>query len=408
MPGDDHAVGRDRKGLTAYLILISVLGMTPVDIFLPAVPTIADAFGLPAARIQEMFPAYFIGVAVAQLCCGPLSDQYGRRPVLIGALILMSAGALTCAVAPTFSMMLLGRFIHGVGAGVAIVLWRSIAFDLLDEPAAFRMIATVLPAIVVSPAVAPVLGGCLLVSFGWRSIFGVLAVVSIGALVVTLVTFDESLQRKGRENIFAKVRSSYRTLAVSPLFWRLIWLICTAYSAYFLYIAQSPLLFTALGIPPEVFSLFYIPVAAGFFAGSRLARNLRENRSADYLLVLGTGFFVGGGAIIVLFCVTGAIQTSAILIFGFCVVVIGNGITLAVGSAKIMAEFRSIAGTTSATIGLLQALSTMALTATLSLMNEALGPFWSMATLFGLCIMSIVAACYSSVDRAPVEVEAKS
>ncbi|MEH2558039.1 DHA1 family bicyclomycin/chloramphenicol resistance-like MFS transporter [Bradyrhizobium algeriense] len=405
MPGDDGGGSRERSGLTAYLILISVLGMVPIDIFLPAVPAMADAFGLPAARIQEVFPAYFIGVAVAQFCCGPLSDHYGRRPVLVGALILMSVGALIAAVAPTFSMMLLGRFVQGVGCGVAIVLWRSIAFDLLDEPAAFRMIATVLPAIVVSPAIAPVLGGFLLVSFGWRSIFGVLAAISVGALFVTLLTFDESLQHKVREHILAKVRSSYQRLALSPSFWRLIWLVCTAYSAYFLYIAQSPLLFTALGFRPEVFSLFYIPVAAGFFAGSRLARNLRESRSSEYLLILGTCLFAAGGTIIVLFCVARATQTAATLIFGFCLVVIGNGITLAIGSAKIMAEFRSIAGTASATIGLLQALSTMVLTVVLSRMNEASEPFWSMATMFGLCILSIVAACHSAVNCGPVKVE---
>jgi MFS family permease len=154
--------------------------------------------------------------------------------------------------------------------------------------------------------------------------------------------------------------------------------------------------------------LFYIPVAAGFFVGSRLARNLRESRSSEYLLILGTCFFAAGGTIIVLFCVASAMQTAATLIFGFCLVVIGNGITLAVGSAKIMAEFRSIAGTASATIGLLQALSTMVLTVVLSRMNEASEPFWSMATMFGLCILSIVAACYSAIDRGSAKIQAES
>ncbi|APZ43796.1 MFS transporter [Acidihalobacter ferrooxydans] len=178
---------------------------------MPALPTMAQALHVSDAAIQAIFPAYFAGVACAQLFCGPLSDHYGRKPILLVALALGVVGSLICGMAHTYDAVVFGRFVQGLGAGVAIVLWRAIAFDVLDKDAAYRMIATITPVIVISPAIMPIIGGGILAYFGWRNIFIAIAVASACAFLVTAAVLPETCRPTPEIGVVSRILRSYKT-----------------------------------------------------------------------------------------------------------------------------------------------------------------------------------------------------
>lgn len=381
---------KKRTALTGYLMLISLFGMMAVDIFLPALPTMAKALSVSDAAIQVIFPAYFVGVACAQLFCGPWSDHYGRKPVLLVALALGVLGSLICGVADTYHAVVFGRFVQGVGAGVAIVLWRAIAFDVLDKEAAYRMIATITPVIVISPAIMPIIGGGILTYVGWRDIFIAIGAVSAFAFLITATALPETCQPTPEHGVIRRILTSYKTFFGSPFFLFSAWALCTVYAAYFLYIVQSPLVFNRMGYTPTLISVLYVPVAASFALGSMAGKKLRARFSAEQILGLGLSMFVIGASGVVVFCLVPALHLTPIFLGAFCVLVMGNGMTLTVGVARLIAGFSGKGGASSATLGLMQSLATILMTSGMALGNAHLSLSDSLATLFGICIVSIL------------------
>jgi MFS transporter, DHA1 family, multidrug resistance protein len=393
------SIAEKRTALTGYLMLISLFGMMAVDIFLPALPTMAQALHVSDAAIQAIFPAYFAGVACAQLFCGPLSDHYGRKPILLVALALGVLGSLICGMTDTYHAVVLGRFVQGLGAGVAIVLWRAIAFDVLDKDAAYRMIATITPVIVISPAIMPIIGGGILAYLGWRNIFIAIGVVSACAFLVTAAVLPETCRPTPEIGVVSRILRSYKTFFGSPFFLFSAWTLSTVYAAYFLYIAQSPLVFDRMGYTPTLISVLYVPVAASFALGSTAGKKLRTRFSTERLLGLGLSMFVIGAAGVVIFCRVPGLHLTPIFLGAFCVLVMGNGVTLTVGVARLIAGFPGREGASSATLGLIQSLATILMTSGMALGNTHLSLSDSLATLFGVCIMSVLLVFVPFMNR---------
>lgn len=170
--------------LTACLTLVAFLPMLSSDLFLPALPAIASALAVPVAATQRLFDSYFAGLALSLLVCGPLSDRHGRRRPLLAALALHAATSLAMAGAHDLATLSACRFAQGLASGIPVALWRSIAFDALPLEAATRAISVVVPVMVVSPALAPIVGEWIAALAGWRAIFAALA--GVGALAFAL------------------------------------------------------------------------------------------------------------------------------------------------------------------------------------------------------------------------------
>lgn len=180
--------------LFLYLLLglLTAFGPFVTDMYLPSLPAMVSYFGTTSSMVQLGLTTSFMGLAVGQVFFGPLSDKYGRRPLLLVAMGLFIASTIICIFAPTIQVFVLFRFIQGVAGAGGIVISRSIATDKFEGKELMRILAIVGAINGIAPVIAPVLGGTLTDSVGWQGIFFVLLIIG-GILAAGCVYFKESL-----------------------------------------------------------------------------------------------------------------------------------------------------------------------------------------------------------------------
>src|SRR5690606_20851902 len=167
-----------RRPSLAILIAVTALGPMALNIFIPAMPGMTAVFGVDYGTIQLTLTLYLVGLAVAQLFMGPLSDRFGRRPVLLGGIGLFLAGSLAAALAPSIEALIVARIVQAVGGCAGIVLGRAIVRDTHSREASASMIGYITMVMVVAPMLAPLIGGYLDSWFGWRATF--ITVLAVG------------------------------------------------------------------------------------------------------------------------------------------------------------------------------------------------------------------------------------
>src|SRR6185503_8879813 len=166
-------------GLTVVLAVLTGIGPLTTDMYLPSLPSIANELRAPVAQVGLTISAYLIGFAFGQLIYGPVSDRHGRKPVLLGALLVYFAASLVCALSTSIEMLIAARFVQALGGAGGIVLTRAIVRDLYSGPRAARELSLIGSVMALAPVLAPLLGGVLQTAFGWRSIFILLTVAGI-------------------------------------------------------------------------------------------------------------------------------------------------------------------------------------------------------------------------------------
>ncbi|MGA8157654.1 MAG: MFS transporter, partial [Rhodoplanes sp.] len=158
----------DTFALTALLALLTALGPLAMDLYLPSLPAIEAALAASTAQVQLTISVYLIGFAIGQVVYGPVSDRFGRKPVLSAALTIFCVGTLVCSIAPTIGALIAARAFQGAGAAGVIVLARAIVRDLYEGPRAGRELSLMGAIMGIAPIVAPTIGGFTQTNFGWR------------------------------------------------------------------------------------------------------------------------------------------------------------------------------------------------------------------------------------------------
>jgi len=173
---------------TTVLLAASVaLGPIAIDMYLPALPTLGEALNADTGQVQLTLSLYLTGFALAQLVCGPLSDRYGRKPVMIGGFILFAIASVGCALARDIETLQLLRFLQALGGSAGPVLGRAAVRDIYPPRDAARILALLGSIMALAPAISPTLGGFLVGTLGWPSIFLALALYAL--IMVALVAF---------------------------------------------------------------------------------------------------------------------------------------------------------------------------------------------------------------------------
>ncbi|MCY4153112.1 MAG: multidrug effflux MFS transporter [Aestuariivita sp.] len=326
----------------ATLILISGLSALAMNIFLPSLPQMALYFDADYRIIQLSVAVYFAATAILQLVIGPLSDKYGRRPVLMWGVGLFLLATLGCIFAPNATIFLLFRMMQAI-VSVTMVISRAVVRDMYMDDQAASMIGYVTMGMAIAPMLGPAIGGFLDEWLGWQASFwtlfllGVLCIWLIQAdLGETAVASDRSLIQQFRE---------YPELFRSPRFWGYAAAAALSSGAFFAYLGGAPFVGTELfGLSSSQLGIFFGAPALGYFFGNFLSGRFSIRFGINQMVLWGCGVNAAGLMILLLIFLYG--QGNVYIFFGFMTFVgIGNGMTLPNATAGMLSVRPHLAGT---------------------------------------------------------------
>ena len=276
-----------------------------IDGTLPAMPAMVEALGSTRTLVQLSLSLFMIGVAVGQLLPGPLSDRFGRKPVIIAGLLVTAVAALGCALAETVEMLMAFRFMHGMAAASGFIVARAVIRDRYERGDAARVISLLLFFFCFGPLLAPIVGAHLTVSFGWNAMFLFIAAYSVLIAMLFGLAFGETLDRTDPDALrIAPMLRNFAEISRSLSFWAYTACAAAAYGILFSFLAASPhVIITFFGETETAFAYMFagcmIGSMIGMLAGARLVAPLGVDRllrwgvygaSLSGLLLAGLGW----------------------------------------------------------------------------------------------------------------------
>lgn len=278
--------------LTLIVSMLSMIGPFSIDTYLPSFPDIEQDFSISRALMTQTLGAYLIAFACSTLFWGAVSDWIGRKPVIILSLLSYLFASSACAMATSYEQLLIFRILQGLGVGGALISGRAMVRDFLPTKEAQKVMAYSMMLFAISPAIAPIIGGCLHDAFGWRSVFWFLATYAAAILAYAIFIVKESLPKEKRNSIhIIKVTRVYINTLKNPHFVRLIFINALSFASFFIFVAGAPtLLLDILHLQPNQFYYLFVPMVSGIMIGafisSRLVNHLESRQMISIFLSL--------------------------------------------------------------------------------------------------------------------------
>ena len=332
------------------LVLVTALSVLSLNMFLPSLSNMAADFGVDYALVA-LSVGGFLGIsAVLMLIMGPLSDRFGRRPVLLAALAVFTLASLVCALSTNIWVFLAFRVLQGAAnAGWAVSL--AVIRDVSPPQEAASRIGYVTMAMAVAPMLGPIFGGALDELFGWRASFVVFVVLGAAAFVLCWLDLGET--NKTPSETFVTQFQDYPELFASRRFWG--YALCMAFStaSFHAFLAGAPLVaVTLLGLSPAVLGFYMGTITAGFAVGSFLSGRLAARHALTTMMIAGRLVACAGLAVALILQVSGFVY--ALSLFGAIVFVgMGNGLTMPSSNAGALSVRPRLAGSASGLVGAL-------------------------------------------------------
>ena len=264
--------------MAIVLGLLSAVGPFAIDMYMPAMPTIAADLGTSTAATQMTLTVFFIAFGVCQLIYGPVSDMIGRKKPLYFGLAVFMAGSLGCALAPDIDMLIAFRVIQGIGASSVMVIPRAIIRDLHTGVEAARLMSLMILVFSVSPILAPLAGSALIVPFGWRAVFVAVSATTLLSLALTAFVLPETRPPEERVRIsFGAVFAGFGLLLRDARFMGLTFIGGLGMCSFFAFLASSPFVYMDhFGLTPMQYSVAFAVNAVSFIGASQLSGKLGE------------------------------------------------------------------------------------------------------------------------------------
>ena len=274
--------------LTMVILGGSLFGLGPISmaLYTPAMPMLVETFGTDVAHVKLTLSAYFFGFAFAQLICGPLSDGFGRRPVLLIFLLTYVFASCSAVFAPNIEFMIGARLLQGIGAAAGVSIVRAAVRDLYAGQASARILSAMAMILALGPAVSPTIGGVMLEVFGWEAIF--LLMVALGAILTIAAGWilPETNRHRGLSRVRpAKIVANYFALLSDIRFMRPAIPLGLVVGAFYSLATILPFaMIDAIGLTPLQFGYVMVTQSASYLAGSFTASRLLR-RYGPFLLV---------------------------------------------------------------------------------------------------------------------------
>ncbi|QXF34004.1 Bcr/CflA family multidrug efflux MFS transporter [Photorhabdus akhurstii] len=333
-----------------YLAGLSMLGYLAIDMYLPAFGAMQQELGTSANAISASLSIFLAGFAFAQLLWGPLSDRFGRKPIIITGLSLFSIGCLGMMWITDSTQLLVLRFVQAIGVCSAAVSWQALVIDRYDSNRTKRVFATIMPLVALSPALAPLMGAWLLQHGGWRIIFLILLTITLVLLFFTLFLQEN---RKNRETQVQTNNVSFLTLLKSPLFNGNVLIFASCSAGFFAWLTGSPSILGEMGYTPDDIGLSYIPQTLAFIVGGYGCRSILTKIKSEiifpYLLV---GYAV---SMITLYLIAKFSEpTLFTILIPFCFMAAMNGASYPIAVANALSAYPQDSGKATALQNTLQ------------------------------------------------------
>ena len=341
--------------MTAVLAAMTAFGSISNDMFVPSLPAIGAELHATPETVQLTLSAFLIGFAGGQIIYGPLSDKFGRKPVLSVCFVVFLAATAGCMTAHSIQVLIFARFLQSFGASGPIILARAMVRDLHEGPRAARELSVMATIMGVSPVVAPVIGGFLQMSFGWRASFVVVEALGLTIAAICGLLLPETIKHKHPGPIsLGSIKKSYAIVWRHAPFRAYTAILTACYSGLFAYISASSFVLQDIyGLNAETFSAAFALCSIAFVMGSLMAMRLATRRGVDRTIGFGVIWLALGGAAQAIGVLWAPANVLALLIPEM-IFTTGVGLCLPALLAAAMTPFPDRAGAASSLLGVIQ------------------------------------------------------
>lgn len=288
--------------LLGLLAAITAAGPIAMNIYLPALPRVQAYFGTSVAEVNLTVSLPLIAFAIGVFVYGPVSDRFGRRPVILGGQLVFALGNLLCLFAPSFGMLLAGRVVQALGTSAGLVVARAMLGDLYGREKMARMLAYLTMIIVIGPTVSPLIGGFVTEAFGWHALFGLLLATNFVILAVVWRFLPETRSDADRRQGASGLARMSLAVVRQPTFLGLALQSGMIFSVFLAFISIVPYVMVSLGHSSTEYGLWYLAVAIGYFLGNWVVTRFATRAGLRRLIEMGMAIqlvsAVGGAGLV--------------------------------------------------------------------------------------------------------------
>lgn len=326
------------------LVVIAGVAALCMNLFLPSLSAMALYFEIDYAVMQFAVSGYLAATALLQLVIGPLSDLFGRRPVMLASIAIMIAATLVCMLASDITVFMIGRVAQAAVVS-GFVLARAIVRDMVPMEQAASMIGYVTMGMSVVPMVGPTVGGLLNDFFGWQSSFALLALLGAGILVLAWFDLGETNQSKSAS--FSQQFHAWPELLRSPLFWGYALTSTFSSGMFFSFLGGAPFVGSVLyGLTPAMLGLQFFFMASGYMLGNFVSGRYASQIGISRMMLSGNVIAIAG-IVTAIALITGGAESAYAFFVPLALIGVGNGVTLPSANAGMVSVQPHLAGSAS-------------------------------------------------------------
>lgn len=327
------------------------------DLYLPTLPAMASDLQVTSGTVQLTLSVFILVFGCWQLIAGPLSDRFGRHPVIAGGALAFVVSAVICALAPSIGWLVLGRALMAAGACTCLVAARGVVRDLYTPAEGARLLAASGTILGCAPMLGPILGGIVLQLFGWRAAFVTLALIAAPLAFLGFFKLRETNAFRNPNALTpGPMLKTYGQILRSPTWNAYAWMATASYAAVFAFIAGSAfVLIRGMGAAPTVYGLFFASAVVGYIYGTIWCRQVVLEYGMVRVLTIATLIQMASGIVMAALAFSGVFHPLALLVpmFG---VMFGHGSVQPLSQAGVVAKFPRNAGAAAALMGFMMML----------------------------------------------------
>nr|MDP2192251.1 multidrug effflux MFS transporter [Rhodoferax sp.] len=346
------------------LILSLLLGLQPIttDLYLPALPALTEGFGAPMAQAQLTLTALLLAFGLSQLVWGPLSDRFGRRPILLVGLTAYVLASIASTLSPSMGMLIVWRTVQGAAMGAGVMCARAIVRDLYTPAQGARVMSKGLGGLGVIACLSAPLGGLLSDLFSWREALLTLAVFGAVCLALIALRYEETVPQKNMTALQpATLLRTWLTILRNPTFVAFSALTSASYGGLFTFLASSSFVFIqVLGLSKTQYGLLMFSMSFAYILGTFLCRRLLSRFGVRGAVAIAGALTLSGGTLMGVLALSG-LHTGWAIMLPFYLFMLGHGVHQPCGQSGAVGPFPQTAGAASALNGFLMMVAAFAM-----------------------------------------------